>query len=88
MTETIQNFDTPAPKRGFKAIYILWIVLATILVTAAATYWLVRTYIYAKDFVPVELSVTEQRTLNGKLKALGYDAGPVTYKESEKATKE
>ncbi|MDF1529155.1 MAG: arginine N-succinyltransferase [Sedimenticola sp.] len=88
MNESTQQLDGPAPKKGLRAISILWIVLATILVTAAATYWLVRTYIYAKDFVPVELSISEQRTLNGKLKALGYDPGPVTYKESEKAAKE
>lgn len=64
--------------RGLRASHIVWIVLATIIVTAAATFWLVRTYIYAKDFTPVELDAQEQQTLDGKLRALGYDPGPVT----------
>lgn len=63
-------------RRGLRGTHVVWIVLATVLVTAAVTYWLVRTYIYAKDFTPVELSAAEQQTLNGKLRALGYDPGP------------
>jgi hypothetical protein len=67
--------DETSPKRGLRGIHVVWIILATILVTVALTYWVVLTYIYAKDFEPVELSVTEQRELNGKLRALGYDPG-------------
>ena len=68
---------TPGPK-GLQGKHVVWIVLATILVTAAVTFWLVRTYIYAKDFTPVELSAKEQQTLNGKLRLLGYDPGPAS----------
>ena len=79
MTTETQTIENPQPKkRGFRAIHVLWIVLATVLLTAAATYWVVRTYIYAKDFKPVELSVKEQQTLNAKLKVLGYDPAPST----------
>jgi hypothetical protein len=66
----------PRPRRGLRASHIVWIVLATILLTAAATFWLVRTYLYAQDFQPVELSANEQRALDGKLRSLGYDPGP------------
>lgn len=59
-------------KRGFRGIHVLWIVLGTVLVTAAATYWAVRTYVYAHDFEPVELSHQEQQQLQGKLRQLGY----------------
>ena len=45
---------------GFKGKHIVWIVLGTIMLTAAITYWTVRTYIYAKDFELVVLSQTEQ----------------------------
>lgn len=70
--------DAPAAKRGgLRASHILWIILATILVTAAVTYWVVRTYIYAKDFKPVELSIKEQQTLDDKLRVLGYEPAPV-----------
>ena len=71
-----QTIDAAAPRRGLRGIHLVWIVLATILVTAAVTFWLVRTYIYAKDFTPVELSAAEQQALDGKLRALGYDPGP------------
>ena len=73
--------ESPIPatgdaKGGLRGIHVFWIVLATILVTVAVTYWAVRTYIYAKDFTPVELSVQEQRTLDSKLRFLGYEPGP------------
>lgn len=70
-------------RRGLQGKHVVWIILATILVTAAVTFWLVRTYIYAKDFTPVELSAKEQQTLNGKLRALGYDPGPASPAEKE-----
>ena len=65
--------NTQVPTRqGLRASSVIWIVLVTVLVTAGITYWLVRTYIYARNFDPVELSATEQRQLDGKLRLLGY----------------
>ncbi len=79
----------PQPQRkGIRGIHIVWIVLATIVLTAGVTYWLVRTYIYAKDFEPVELSVAEQRTLNAKLKTIGYDPGPDPTPDTAEGDKE
>ncbi|TNF98957.1 MAG: arginine N-succinyltransferase [Gammaproteobacteria bacterium] len=83
MTEETQQLEASAPKSGLRGIHILWIVLATILVTVVVTFWIVRTYIYAKDFKPVELSVKEERTLNTKLKVLGYDPGPEPVAKAE-----
>lgn len=62
---------------GLRAITVFWIIIATVLVTAALTYWAVRTYVYARDFTPVKLGVKEQRALDAKLRVLGYDPGPV-----------
>ncbi len=62
--------------RGFRGMHVLWIVLGTVLLTAAVTFWAVRTYIYAHDFKPVELSSKEQQQLNGKLRLLGYEPAP------------
>lgn len=76
MTAEMQQTESPAPRRGLRGIHVFWIVVATILVTVALTYWVVRTYVYAKDFKPVELSAGEQRTLNDKLRMLGYEPGP------------
>ncbi|WP_456379049.1 hypothetical protein [Thiolapillus sp.] len=64
--------------KGFRAIHVLWIVLGTMLLTAAVTFWAVRTYVYAHDFKPVELSSKEQQQLNGKLRLLGYEPGSAT----------
>jgi hypothetical protein len=75
----------PAGGRGLRASHVVWIVLATVLVTVAVTFWVVRTYIYAKDFEPVSLSVPEQRVLDAKLRVLGYqpDTAPPATSEQE-----
>ena len=77
MSVQTQQVENPSG-RGFRAVHVVWIVLATVVLTMAVTYWLVRTYVYAKDFKPVELSVSEQQTLDAKLRTLGYDPGPRT----------
>ncbi|HBE93261.1 MAG TPA: arginine N-succinyltransferase, partial [Gammaproteobacteria bacterium] len=51
MTET----TIPEQSSGLRWHHVLLIILLTIGLTAGATYWLVRTYIYAKDFTPVTL---------------------------------
>jgi hypothetical protein len=76
MTADTQQVAVASRKGGFRGIHILWIVLGTILLTAAVTYWAVRTYVYARDFEPVKLSASEQKTLDAKLRVLGYDPGP------------
>ena len=75
MTTEMQQSEDPT-RGGIRGIHIFWIVLATIVLTMAVTFWVVRTYIYAKDFEPVELSASEQQTLDAKLRALGYQPGP------------
>ena len=71
-TETT-SMGAPPAKGGFRGIHVFWIVLTTILVTIAVTFWFVRSYIYAKDFTPVELSVQERQVLDSKLRAIGYE---------------
>jgi hypothetical protein len=88
MTTSTEQLESPTTKRGLRGIHILWIVLATILVTAAVTYWALRTYIYAKDFTPVELSQNERQVLNNKLKRLGYQPGPATAPTQQPQAKE
>ncbi|MCG7864773.1 MAG: arginine N-succinyltransferase [Candidatus Thiodiazotropha taylori] len=88
MTTETEQLEAPENNKGLRGIHILWIVLATILVTAAVTYWVVRTYIYAKDFTPVQLSQTEQQVLNKKLESLGYQPAPATDTNKQPAEKE
>jgi len=88
MTADIQQAENPARSGGFRGIHILWIVLATIVLTMAATFWVVRTYIYAKDFQPVELNVKEQQRLDAKLRVLGYDPGPAADSQAGPGSRE
>ena len=88
MTAELQQIEQPVRKGGFRGIHILWIVLATIVLTMAVTFWVVRTYIYAKDFKPVELNANEQQTLDAKLRVLGYDPGPAAGSQDAPASAE
>ena len=83
-----QESEGPSRGGGIRGIHILWIVLATIVLTMAVTFWVVRTYVYAKDFKPVELSVNEQQTLDAKLKVLGFDPGPGVGPQADPASRE
>jgi hypothetical protein len=65
-------------RAGLRVSHVVWIVLLTVLLTVVATYWVVRTYIYARDFQPVQLDQREQQVLDVKLRRLGYDPGPAT----------
>lgn len=64
---------------GISLPKVLLIVLATVLVTLGGSYWFLKTYVFAREFKPVELSAREQQVLDGKLRALGYqpDGSPV-----------
>lgn len=77
--------ENETQRRGFRGVHVFWIIIGTILLTAALTFWALRTYIYAKDFKPVELNNKEQTVLHGKLRALGYDPepGPATEPGTE-----
>ncbi len=64
----------PRPARsGFSGKQVFLFLLLAIALTAALTFWLIRTYVYASDFKPVELSSKEQVQLDGKLRQLGMD---------------
>jgi len=60
--------QNPKPRRS--GVHIFLIVLVTILVTAALTFWAVRTYIFPSEFKPVELSAREEQVLTTKLERL------------------
>ena len=62
-----------APRRGFSGKQVFLFLLIAILLTAGVTYWFIRSYIYASDFKPVELSQKEQSKLDQKLADLGLN---------------
>jgi len=65
--------DATESRSGFSGLQVTFIVLAAILVTAGASFWLYRTYINPADFKPVMLSSNEQRGLDSKLRRLGVE---------------
>jgi len=68
---------------GFSGRQVLGILALAIVLTTGATWWFVRTYIYARDFTPVELSQTERRELGTKLRVLGVDPAEVLPRPKE-----
>lgn len=53
--------------------HVLLIVLATIVLTVAGTYWVLTNYVFVSSFEPVVLSTKEEKTLEQKLRTIGYD---------------
>jgi len=67
------NTETASSKAGFSGKQVGLFILLAVLLTAGLTFWLIRTYVFANDFRPVELSQTEQVELDDKLRAIGVD---------------
>ena len=92
MTTNSLDSNISGPKQGIRWSHVVWIILATILLTAGATYWAVRTYVFAKDFEPVVLKQKEILVLNKKLEQLGFNAESespaVTDKQSASNSKQ
>ncbi|MDT8363694.1 MAG: arginine N-succinyltransferase [Nitrosomonas sp.] len=63
---------------------LLLIVLLTIAVTMAGTYWLLKTYYFSPAFKPVALNAKEEKTLATKLKVLGFDLNTPTPRPDSK----
>lgn len=82
MTSTPADTTRSTPTRGLRWTHVLGIVLVTIALTAAGTYWVARTYVFPKDFKPVTLGVAEAQTLDAKLRTLGFtpEGSPTTRK--------
>ena len=73
MTSETSDSDGSSVSRGLRWPQVLLIVLATIVITIGGTCWFLKTYVFAREFKPVELSVKEEQVLEEKLRALGYD---------------
>ena len=66
------NTDTTVstPDKGRSGLQTFLIVLVTIIVTAALTFWVVRSYIFPAEFKPVQLSASEEQVLARKLERI------------------
>ncbi len=68
---------TPARTSGLRWPQVVLIIFATIAVTVGVTYWVLATYVFIKEFKPVELNAREEQVLSAKLEAIGYDVNQV-----------
>ena len=59
-----------SPDKGRSGLRTFLIVLVTMIVTAALTFWIVRSYIFPAEFKPVQLSASEEQVLNQKLERI------------------
>ena len=66
------NNDATAntPDKGRSGLQLFFIVLLTVIVTAALTFWVIRTYIFPAEFKPVQLSASEEQVLTRKLERI------------------
>ena len=80
MTETSQ---AQAPKKGLGAGVIILITIATTVLTV----WLFMAWMFPKSFSPVELSKSEQVTLDKKMKALNLDLAAIPSGKKGETTK-
>ena len=66
------NTDTTVHEtgQGNSGLKIFLIVLVTIIVTAAVTFWVIRSYIFPAEFKPVQLSASEEQVLEQKLERI------------------
>ncbi|MDG6778386.1 arginine N-succinyltransferase [Thiomicrorhabdus sp. zzn3] len=67
------NPSAEAAKQGMSTIKVVWIVLASVLVTIGLTYWILSQALFLKAFTPVELKPKEEQVLNAKLKVIGVE---------------
>jgi plasmid maintenance system antidote protein VapI len=73
MSYLMDDTQDTAPTKGFSGKQVLLFVLGAVLLTAALSFWLIRTYIHPGDFKPVSLSAREQGQLDDKLRQLGVN---------------
>ena len=83
-TEAPQDAGQPPPQRGLRWPQVVLIVLATVAVTAGATWWFLNSYLFAKAFQPVTLDAREEQVLDDKLRRLGFDPA-IRSREENKA---
>lgn len=73
MTDSIGTSTIDEPRKGFSGKQVLLIVFITLLVAVAGTWFVLKYYVFLKEFSPVTLNVKEKQVLDNKLQALGFE---------------
>jgi len=66
--------ESKSVRKGMRQPYVVLIFIIAIALTACVTYWLLASYVFPKEFEPVQLKAREQQALQGKLKAIGIES--------------
>lgn len=75
ITRAIMDATENTHKKAYSMrwTHVLLIVSLTILITITGTYWILKTYFFTSAFTPVTLNAKEEKILEAKLNALGYE---------------
>lgn len=73
MNTDSSQVETQHNRTGLSPIQVLLIVLVTIVLTAALSYWVLSRTLFLREFEPVQLKPQEERILNSKLRSIGLD---------------
>jgi len=63
------------PGSRFDRLHVFLIVVIVVMLTAIATFFLIKIYLFPSAFKPVELNAREERALQAKLDRLDFTAG-------------
>ncbi len=83
MQEADSAQEPGAGRPGIGRGTVIWIVLATMLITAVLTAWALYAFLHAGSFEPVKLDARETKQLDAKLRALGYQPAPGRTSQGE-----
>ncbi|WP_428637048.1 arginine N-succinyltransferase [Shewanella sp.] len=72
LTNNLNSAKGMGRQQGASTVQILLIVLLTIVLTAVASFFIIRTYIFPAPFTPVTLNAKEEQRLDNKLSQLGW----------------
>lgn len=66
--------DAPASKRRFGCLHVFLLMLGAVVLTAAASFFVFKVYLFPSAFKPVQLSAQEEKALQVKLERLDFTA--------------
>ncbi|QSX30593.1 arginine N-succinyltransferase [Shewanella cyperi] len=73
-------------QRGFTGVQVLLMLLATVVITVAVSFFVIRAYIFPKPLEPVTLSAKEEQKLDQKLSVLGWQSDRIASSGSGKGS--
>lgn len=82
----MNSINNAKERNGMHWTHVLLIVLLTMILTVAGTWWVLKAYIFVTSFEPVALSQKEEQTLQQKLRLIGFNAAPIPVQHRNKVS--